>query len=103
MGDTSVIDPHSEQIGLATSTSVNGPYRKYRNNPILKFNDDLNAWDSQLIADPWIYKFTDGYYYLGYAGGGAGGQGGGQYEWKTGIARSTDLYGTCRLIIGPLK
>lgn len=68
--DTDFAFGASEQIGMAYADAPEGPYTKAPANPLIPLGD-AGTWDDNLVADP-ILKFTNGYYWIMYAGNSGG-------------------------------
>jgi hypothetical protein len=83
MGDESAVGGYTEQVGLATSKDIEGPYVKSASNPVLPFGPS-GSLDAGTVADPWVVKFGDTYY-IGYTASPT------KAGWNTTYATTTDF------------
>jgi hypothetical protein len=83
MGDADPSGGYTEQVGIATAKSIEGPYEKSASNPVLAFGPS-GSLDAGTIADPWVVKFGDTYY-IGYTASST------KAGWNTTYATTTDF------------
>jgi hypothetical protein len=83
MGDRDAAGGYTEQVGIATSKDIEGPYEKSTSNPVLAFGPS-GSLDAGTVADPWVVKFGDTYY-IGYTASPT------KAGWNTTYATTTDF------------
>lgn len=83
VGNSTTWDEPTEQVGYATASSPEGPWKRFPGNPVLRF--DSTPYDSGTIADPAIYEH-EGTYYIFYSCSSTK-----HHPWRIAYATSADL------------
>ena len=58
--------PRTQRIGLAMAETLDGPFERVGDEPILSPSADPDAWDSHLVTDPALLAHPNGQFWLYY-------------------------------------